>query len=547
MGAEGENMIIGMLLAGLLAQNPKVEIPLAKGLGSYSRKVATASPRAQKYFDQGLAYLYGFNLGASLRSFREAARLDPHCAMAYWGMAMACGPNINDPSVDPDRAKIAWEAIKNIHAPDMLVAPRDRPLLAALDARFVENQPDDRGPLDRAYADKMRDAWNANPKDTDAGALYAEALMDLRPWHLWNHDGTMAPDTDKVLAALEAVLRLNPNHPMGCHLYIHALEASPHPEKAIAAADRLRDMEPGLGHMVHMPSHIDVRTGRWQEAIVANRKAVAVDNAFLAKNPAPGFYLVYMAHNRHMLAYACMMRGRSQEAIKAVRDANGLVPKELLESMAPLMDGYVAMPNEVLVRFGKWEEILKLPSLGPKFPITEASRLAARGVAYAALLQPDKAREEQRLFREAVKAVPADAMVGNSPAATVLEIEEHLLDGEISYREGAIDAGIAELRKAVEAEDRLNYDEPPNWLIPTRHTLGAALVDAKRYAEGLEVYREDLRRLPNNGWSLYGMARALRGLGRTQEAVKFQQRFDKVWADADMTISSSCMCLPEKK
>jgi len=539
-------MLISLILASAVLHAQKPDIPLNPGLGHHSRKVATTSPLAQKYFDQGLAYLYGFNHGASRRSFQMAAKLDPNCAMAYWGIAMACGPNINDPEVDPERAKIAWEAVQKADSPDAELASRDKPLLAAINVRFAKNPPADRTPLDKAYADKMGEAWKANPVDADTGSLYAEALMDLRPWKQWNLDGSPAPDTDTVLSTLHAVLKLDPNHPMGNHLMIHATESSSHPEWGLEAADKLRDMEPGLGHMVHMPSHIYVRTGRWKDAIIANRKAIAIDNAFLAKNPHPGFYALYMAHNREMLAYACMMRGQSSEAIQAVAQLKGLFPKEDMEAEAPLFDSMLELPVELMVRFGKWDDILAVESLGPKFPFTEAIRHAARGVAYSAKQEPDKAREEQTAFREAMKKVPSDETVGLNTASAIMAIEDHLLEGEILYREGKADDALAALKLAVDGEDQLGYDEPPDWLIPTRHTLGATLEDAGRYAEALDVYQEDLKRRPGNGWSLYGMSRALIALGKAGEAKGYDAQFKKTWADADMSISSSCMCLPAK-
>lgn len=539
-------MITALFLAALI-QTQKPEIPLNPGLGHHTRKIATKSSLAQKYFDQGLAYLYGFNHSASRRSFTEATKLDPHCAMAYWGIAMACGPNINDPEVDPERAKAAWDAVQKALARDAELDQRDKPFIDAINARYMQNQPADRAPLDKAYADSMGAAWAAHPEDADLGSLYAEALMDLHPWHQWNADGTPGPDTMTVLDTLHAVLKLDPNHPMANHLLIHATESSPHPEWGLEAADKLRDMEPNMGHMDHMPSHTYVRTGRWKDAILANQKAIAIDNAFLAKNPAPGIYLFYMAHNREMLAYACMMRGESKEALRALDEVNHLFPPDLRNQMASGLDQYLGMQAEGMVRFGKWDDVLKLAPLGPKFPMTDALRLGSRGVAYAAKGDIKDARVEQAAYKAAVKALPPNAGLGQNTASGIFAVEDHLLEGEILYREGKIDDGIAELRKAVDAEDQLSYDEPPDWLIPTRHTLGAALMDAGRYADALPIYQEDLKRLPENGWSLYGISRCLTALGKTEEARPFEAKFKSMWADSDMAISSSCMCLPAKK
>jgi tetratricopeptide (TPR) repeat protein len=360
--------------------------PLIDGLGDYRRPISTRSPEAQRYFNQGLAWFHGFNHGAAIRSFEEAARLDPDCAMAHWGIALACGPHINVPMVTPAAAEQAWQAITRARALAHQGTPVERALIAALAERYADPQPDDRGPLDRAYAEAMRQTWQAYPQDPDVGALFAEAMMTLRPWDLWTAEGRPQPGTEEVVATLEAALRLNKNHPFANHLYIHALEASPQPEKAAAAADRLRDLQPALAHNVHMPSHIDIRNGRWQDAITANLKAIDAAKRLRARlGPPPlGPIHIYHAHNHHMLAYAAMMTGQSDLAITQIHAMVAGLPDELLQGLALVTDGYVAMPYEVLLRFGRWDDVLAAPDHPEYLPFARAIRRMARGIAFAA-------------------------------------------------------------------------------------------------------------------------------------------------------------------
>jgi tetratricopeptide (TPR) repeat protein len=518
--------------------------PLLEGLGPHRRVVTTPSPEAQRYFDQGLALLYAFNHDEAARSFRQAAEIDPGCAMAWWGVAMAHGPHINNPLLAGEKAQAAREAIEKARACAAGAAPVERALIEAAAKRYEDTGQDDRKALDEAYAAAMEQVWRAHPSDPDVGALYAEALMDLRPWDLWMRDGSPQPGTDKVLAMLEKVLEIQPDHPLACHLYIHAVEASPNPEKAIQAADRLRTLAPGLPHLVHMPSHIDVRLGNWKKAIEANGMAIAADRAYREIRPRQGFYRLYMLHDQHMLAYAALMRGESRRAIRTIDEMIAEMPIEWARENVAIADGYIAMPLEVRMRFGRWDEILAAPEPESTFPLARSLRLAARGVALAAKGQVEQARHEQEAFLAARGHVAEDARFGNSTAHGILDVAEHLLAGEILYREGQHDAAFAELHKAVAAEDALNYDEPPDWIQPVRHALGAALLDANRPAEAEAVYREDLRRLPDNGWSLFGLAQSLERQGKHDEAATVRARWREVWKDADIELSSSCFCLP---
>jgi tetratricopeptide (TPR) repeat protein len=513
-----------------------------EGLGSHRRPIAAKSPEAQEQFDRGLAYLYAFNHDEAIRSFKKALEADPECAMAWWGIACANGPHINNPMVEPDRAKAAWEAI--VAAKKAARSEVERDLIEAQSKRWSETPSPDRAALDKAYADAMREVWKRRPKDAEVGALFAEALMDLRPWDLWKQDGTPQPGTDEVLATLEAIMALNPNHPLALHLYIHAVEASPNPEKADAAADRLRELNPGLGHMVHMPSHIDVRRGRWKEAIEANKKAIAADARYRGWSPDQGFYHIYMAHNRHMLAFASMMRGQSAQATKAIAELVTAIPEDFIQAAAPFIDGFFSMPYEMHLRFGRWDAMLAEKEPREIFPLSRALWHYGRGTAFAAKGNPAGARTEQRLFEEKRKLIAKDQTFGNNLAADLAAVAEKLLEGEILYREGRTEEAFAALREAVAREDALRYDEPPDWIQPTRHILGAALLDAGRAAEAEAVYVEDLKRLPGNGWSLLGMARSLEAQGKV--AASFRKEFEEAWRDADIKTTSSCLCLPGK-
>lgn len=523
------------------------EEPFFEGLGSYKRKVTTDSAQAQRYFNQGLAFYHGFNHGEAIRSFQAAAEADPKCAMAHWGIALACGPHINLPLVPPPAAALAGKELQLAQANTAGALPVERDLIEALSHRYANPQPRDRAGLDQAYADAMRKVWERYPKDPDVGVLFAEAMMDLRPWNQWTAEGQPNPGTEEVLATLEAALKLNPKHPFANHLYIHATEASLHPERATAAADRLRSLQPGLAHNVHMPSHIDIRCGRWQQAVETNERAVAADQRYRKiVGPPQGFINVYVAHNRHMLAYAAMMTGQRELAMKHIRAMVAELPQDFLKENALQAEGYVAMPMEVMVRFGMWDQILAEPDSYPDYmSATRAFHHAARAIAYAAKREPEKARQEQAIFLEKSKLIPKEETFGNNSAADVIAVAQHMTEGEILLREDKLEEGIAELREAIKLEDALKYDEPPAWIIPVRHSLGAVLMNSRRYAEAEQVYRDDLARLRDNGWSLYGLAESLRLQHKNAAEAKLTRaKFQKLWARADTQITSSCLCQP---
>ena len=516
-------------------------VPRYAGLGGFTRKVTTTSPEAQAYFDQGLAFLYAFNHDEAIRAFARASELDPKCAMALWGLALSNGPHINNMAVPPEREKAAFDALAR--ARTLESSPAEKILIGALSSRYADPQPADRTALNQAYANAMRSAWKTYPKDADIGALFAESLANLRPWDLWLPGGKPQPGTEELVATIEAVLAMAPKHPFANHLMIHAVEASTHPEKADRAANALRNLQPGLGHMVHMPSHIDIRRGRWQEGIVANAKAIEADRAYTAKAPEQGFYRLYMSHNHHMLTYAAMMTGQSALALKTIRAMVADIPLPFFKEN-PWADGLMASPLEVLMRFGRWDEILATPEFPEYAPISRSLQHYARAVAYTAKDDVASAQKEQTAFMEARAKVAKEATLGNNSGSDLLDVAERLMKGEILFRSGKTAEGIAAMREAMIREDRLRYDEPPDWLQPVRHPLGAALLQAGRLGEAEAVFRTDLLKLPGNGWSLFGLARSLRLQKRVREAAVIEKQFARAWAKADTKIKSACLCLP---
>lgn len=540
--------VTGTILGLVLCANGNAAEPLYDGLGTYSRKITTKDATAQRYFDQGLALLHGFNHRGAIRSFQEAARLDPQCAMAHWGAALAAGPHINYPLVPPPMAELAWKELTLAKQHASNGSEVEQALIDALGKRYAYPQPEDRAPLDQAYADAMREVWKRFPNDVDVGALFAEAMMDLRPWNQWTVEGQPNPGTEEIIATLDAVLKLNPRHPFANHLYIHAVEASPHPERADAAADRLRKLQPGLAHNVHMPSHIDIRRGRWHEAIATNAKAVQADKRYrkVTGNRPLGLFPMYAAHNQHMLAYAALMTGQSKLAMRYVREMIKDLPSEFVRENATLVEAFGAVLMEVMMRFGKWDDILAEPDNYPDYmPFARAFHHGARAIAFAAKSDNGNARKEQAIFRELVQHVPKETAVSNNTAESIIALANHMIEGELLIAEGKLDPGLDELHAALALEDALKYDEPPSWMIPLRHTIGANLMAAGRFTEAEQVYRDDLKRLPENGWSLLGLYQALAAqqTGRAElEATR--ARFNKVWAKADVKITSSCLCRP---
>jgi len=537
-------MTLSLGLAFVLATQTPDEL-LLPGTGPHKRPVHIAEGKARAFFDQGLNLLYAFNHGEAKHSFRAATRYDPNSAMAWWGLAMANGPHINNMMVMPEEEAEAVMALGKAKVLIGTARPVDQALIRATMVRFKMPQPKDRKPLDQAFANEMAKLYARYPSDADIGSIYAESMMNLRPWALWTKDYQASPGTKTIIRTLEQVMAKNPNHPLALHLYIHAVEASSTPERAVAAADRLRDLQPGLGHNVHMPSHIDVRVGNWREAVISNEKAIKADAEYRAKRPDQFVYRIYMAHNHHMLGFAAMMLGQKTKAVEAMDTMVANMPEDFQEAAAPMVDGFFAMPIEVRKRFGMWDEVLAMPDLPERFPLARAMRAAARSVSYAAKGMPKQARMEQAMFYTRIKAIDPAGMFGQSKQVDIISVAHHLMNGEILLSEGEMDRAIRELRLAAIAEDKLSFSEPPDWIQPTRHTLGAALMKMGRYAEAAEVYRTELIQRPNNGWSLYGLAACQEKLGHSAAAAT-KKRFDEAWADAEIPITSSCLCIPGK-
>jgi tetratricopeptide (TPR) repeat protein len=514
-------------------------VPLFADLGTHHHAITTRVPDAQRYFDQGLRLVYAFNHDEATRAFREAARLDPTCAMAWWGVALASGPNYNLP-IDPERETAALDAVARGMALAEHASPRERQYLDAVAIRYGKAPGGDRKALDRAYADAMRKVTQADPSDLDAAVIYAEALMVLRPWDLWTLDGYPNPGTEEIVTVLEGVLQKAPDHPGANHYYIHAVEASRTPERALESARRVGTVMPGAGHLVHMPSHIYMRTGQWEDAAAANERAIAVDRRYIESQKPGGVYpMMYYPHNIHFLWSAASMQGRSREAIGAAREVGGAVAPEMMRAM-PMLEYFAPTVVFGLVRFGRWDDVLEEPAPGDEFVYASGMWHYGRGMAFAATGRPDDAARELAAVEAAAQATPSDRIVAdNQPARRLLELAAAVLAGESAGRRGDTDAATSELQRAVLLEDALPYTEPPPWYFPVRQSLGAALLAGGRPDEAAVVYREDLRRNPDNGWSLFGLAQSLRAAGDAREAAATDRRFRDAWTQADVKLTAS--------
>ena len=535
---------LALVLAAAVPAAAQDEAPaLDAKLGTWTRMVTTGSPEAQRYFDQGLVLCYAFNHEEALRNFRAAAEADPACAMAQWGIAYVHGLHINNPVMDEEASRAAYAAVTRARElAQASASPVERALIAALVERYAWPAPEDRTGLDRAYADAMRKVHAAYPADADVGALFAESLMDLRPWDLWTPDGAMQPGTDEIIAVLEGVLASTPDHPAANHFYIHTMEASPQPERARASADRLRDLTPDASHLVHMPAHIDIRLGDYDAAVKANQRAVEADKLLLAQGGGQGFFALYRAHNYHFLAYAAMFDGRREVAMTAARDMVASLPLELVRAFPDFLDAFIEVPVHVMVRFGMWEEVLAEPVPPADLQMSRATWHYGRTMALSALGRVDEAAAEFARLREAAAAVPESRTMGNNPATTVLAIGLKLAEGELEYRRGNHDRAFTLLGEAVAMDDDLRYDEPWGWMQPVRHALGALLLEQGRVAEAEAVYRADLVRHPGNGWALLGLEECLRRSERPAEADESGKAARTAFARADIQPGASCYC-----
>jgi tetratricopeptide (TPR) repeat protein len=512
--------------------------PLFNDLGDHEFAITTRSAQTQKYFNQGLILTYGFNHGEAIRSFQEAIRLDPNCAMCYWGVALALGPNINKPMDTADVPR-AWDALQQAKRLAANATEKEKAYINALATRYAQQAVADRRSLDQAYANAMRDVMKRYPDDLDAATLFAEALMDTIPWDYYMEDRRPKAVTEELIRALEFVIAKDPRHPGANHYYIHAVEASPYPERALPSAERLGEIAPGAGHLVHMPSHIYLRVGRYHDATLANEEAVKADQSYIAQCRAQGFYPVaYYPHNRHFLWYTAGMEGRSELAIRAAREIDGMNEHQNLaegKRFSPLL-------ILTLARFGKWNDVLaqRLPPADQLF--ATAMFHYARGMAHAAKRNLDQTQNELN----ALTRIAADPRIKAPaqqefpfPASDLILLSKHVLAGELAAQRGQSAEMNEQFTIAIQLEDKLPYMEPPYWHHPVRQIKGAALLQAGKAEAAEKIYREDLERHPENGWSLYGLLASLRAQGKTEEAKAVAKRFRDVWRLADVTLTAS--------
>jgi len=527
-------ILVALLAACAAPGRPEAEAPappLLTGLGSHHHEITTRDTLAQRYFDQGLRLAYAFNHAEAERAFLHAATLDPRCAMCYWGVALVRGPNINAP-MDSASGAAAYAAVREAQSRARGASEQERAYIQAMAARYAATPVADRAKLDSAYATAMADVARRYPSDPDAATLYAEAVMTTSPWEYWTADGAPKPSTTRILAALEGVLARTPDHPGACHFFIHAVEAA-HPERAVPCAERLAALMPAAGHIVHMPAHIYIRTGRYADAIEANVHAVHADESYITDQKPQGFYpMAYYPHNYHFLAFAATLAGRGQTAVDAARGAAEKTPPEVAR-LAPELQLLPPYPHLTLATFGRWDEVLREPL--PASDLRVATGLAhyARGRAQLATGKLDEAAASL----DTVQRTAAEVTSGST--SVVLRIATHALRGELASRRGDGEGAVAEYERAQALEDGLSYMEPPYWHAPIRHLHGAALLRVGRAADAERLYREDLRRFPENGWSLFGLSQSLAAQGRKQEAAAAKARFARAFGGADVTLVAS--------
>ena len=518
-------------------QPPAKKAVLMTGLGDLHHPVSTTNTEAQKFFDQGLRLIFAFNHEEAAASFQRAAELDPKLAMAYWGIAEAVGPNYNDPA-DPDRLKHAHEAISKASELAANASPSEKAYIAAMALRFPAEPDADRRLAAERYRNAMGDVMAQFPDDLDAATLFAEAGMTLHPWGLWHPDGTPVDGTEEIVAALESVLRRDPNHMGAIHYYIHSVEASPNPERALAAANRLAALAPAAGHLVHMPGHVYIRTGDFAAAVKTNELAAAADRAYLQSSGSQGMYgAMYYSHNLHFIAACSSMNGNYAEAHKAGEMLAAHVGP-LVKDIPPL-EGFMTVPLAVEVRFQKWDQILSMPQPDPAMKTTTVYWHFARGMALAAKGKVAQAETEYQIVSDAADKTPPDqvfAMPVNNKAKDVLMIATNVLGAKIALAKHDSSTAISMLRKAIAIQDALKYDEPPDWFYPVRETLGAVLLLNGNAVEAEKVFREDLDRNPRNPRSLFGLSEALRAQNRAYDAQFVEKQFQSNWKSTEIKL-----------
>jgi tetratricopeptide (TPR) repeat protein len=513
---------------------PADTVLLYDDLGQHHYAISTDAPLAQQYFDQGLRLVWGFNHAEAIRAFEQAARVDPDCAICWWGVAFSYGPNINAP-MDSTSGVAAWTAVQRATERKGHASEIEAAFIDAVATRYAAVPPVQRAALDSAYARAMGEVADRFPDDQEAAVLAADAIMNLSPWNYWTPDGQQRPDTGRLLSLLEKVVAANPNHPGACHLYIHAVEAA-EPEKAVPCAERLAGLIPGAGHIVHMPAHIYIRVGRYNDAIESNIHAVHTDETYIADVGTPGIYpAFYYPHNYHFLAFASTFAGRSELAIETARKAAAHMDLGVARMVGPEAARMLAHPHLTLMAFGRWEDVLAEPV--PPGDIRFAAGLVhyARGVADAALQRWDDADAELDSVRQIASEFPEDW------PSIVMQIATHALMGDIAFRKGEFGDAVQHYQVAAELQDGLRYTEPAYWNKPIRHELGAALLAAGQPAEAERVYREDLLKFPANGWALFGLAASLEAQGKGAEAQGVRAELEQAWSDADVTLTGSRM------
>ena len=543
--------VLSTLFVGCSNSNTKQDLidragaPLLSGLGDHSHSITTSQDGVQEYFDQGLVLAFAFNHAESIRSFKAAQTLDPSCAMCYWGEALARGPNINVTSngkavmSDGERIKAFEAALK---AKDLMVnsTPKEQAYITALSSRYDGDITSDRNVLDLSYAEAMEKVVRIYPEDMDAASLYSEALMNTMPWNYWSDDGSPKPDTIKVISKLEEVLEKEPNHPLAIHLYIHAVEASSSPERAELAAERLGNLVPGAGHLVHMPAHIFWRVGRYHDASEANINAAKVDEEYIAQCNAQGFYpAAYYPHNIHFLWAASTMEGRSELSIESALKVAKYVNLDQIK-LFPTIEYFHTIPLLSYVRFGKWEEILNSSKPAPEFKYSQGIYHYAKGMAYAAGGELQKAREEQSQILPLKESKEVKIIIkGGQPSGLLLEIASELLTGQIAFSNNNFSIASRHFEAAVNLQDSLPYTEPPFWYYPARQSLGNSLMKEGKISAAENVYRRDLQDYPRNGWSLFGLSLALEAQGKTEEAEEVNKKFRLIWQLSDIKLEAS--------
>jgi len=534
--------ILALLILTGCSEEPLKRAPLFTNLGKLEFPITTSSELAQKYFNQGVTLTYGFNHAEAFRSYREVSHLDSNCAMAYWGMAIVLGPNINA-AMDNADVPTAYDAIqKAIWLLDD-ETEREKDYIYALSKRYSEKPPDNRSSLDSAYADAMRLLANKYPDDLDAATMYAEALMDLHPWDYWLKDGTPQPWTNEIVLILENVINRNPEHMGANHLYIHAVEASKNPGRGIPSAERLAHLAPGAGHLVHMPAHIYIRVGKYHEGSHANKMAIKSDEEYLSQCYQQGLYpLAYYPHNYHFLWATATLEGDSKTALDAAISTSQKPPDSLMG-----MCGYQTLQHFAVIHlygyvtFGKWDEILKehMPADDRLYP--KGVWHYARGMAFVAkdqLTDAEKELTELDVLRNNIK-VEELVIWGINSAGLLLKVAYEVLAGEIAAKKKDYKVAIQHLEKGVELESTLRYDEPPTWFYPVRQNLGAVLIEAGEFEKAERIYHEDLADIPENGWALFGLHQSLLFQNKFKEAEEVKKRFDEAWKHADIELKSS--------